>query len=150
MRAGACTQLGLVLSFQLVLSPVVTYALAPLAFDSGWMDTAALPILGFHTFARRGSLPLTKSLSLPNVLVPQNHLLLVMLLWLLPLTIRRLVVYRNHQVRSVSNFIIGFVLSIVSLLFGGIPCDVEVPPNRFGSRAIFQLCVSRVGETLSR
>ena len=38
------------------LSPVITYALAQLAFDSGWMDTAVLLILGFHTFARSGEL----------------------------------------------------------------------------------------------
>ena len=32
------------------------YALAQLAFEAGWKDTAVLFVLGFHTFARSGEL----------------------------------------------------------------------------------------------
>ena len=38
------------------LTSLLTYALAQLAFQKTWTDTAVLLILGFHTFARTGEL----------------------------------------------------------------------------------------------
>ena len=37
-------------------TPLLAYALAQVAFQRGWQDTAVLIILGFHTFARSGEL----------------------------------------------------------------------------------------------